>query len=107
MLFKEKGDDMRDRYIAPAIMLVAGAITSIFNIINGVEFLKGLERLLVVLIAFYIIGKIAASVIKKATGTNTKAAASEENSIVESSMEENSEMAEETATEDTAENSNQ
>ncbi len=107
MLFKEKGDDMRDRYIAPAIMLVAGAITSILNIINGVEFLKGLERLLVVLIAFYIIGKIAALVIRRATGTNTKAAVLNENSMDENSMDEYSETAEETVTEDTAENSNQ
>ncbi len=98
---------MRDRYIAPAIMLVAGAITSILNIINGVEFLKGLERLLVVLIAFYIIGKIAALVIKRTIGTNTKAVIPEENSMEESRMEEYSETGEETVTEDTAENSNQ
>ncbi len=107
MLFKEKGDDMRDRYIAPAIMLVAGAVTSILNIINGVEFLKGLERLLVVLIAFYIIGKIAALVIRKAIGSNTKTTVPEENSIEENSMVEYSETEEETVTEDTAKDSNQ
>lgn len=93
---------MRDRYIAPAIMLVAGAITSIYNIINGVDFLKGLERLLAVLLAFYIIGKIAALVIRKATATDTKTAVQEENSTNETV-----ETEEETVTEDIAESNNQ
>lgn len=97
---------MRDRYIAPAVMLVAGAITSILNIINNVEFLKGLERLLVVLILFYIIGRIAAVVIKKATRNDKKSSDTEESSKAEenSIAEENSsDTEEETVTEDAAE----
>ncbi len=88
---------MRERYIAPAIMLVAGAITSILNIINGIEFLKGLERLLIVLIIFYIIGKIAAKVIKKVTSMDKKPSETEENIPME----------EELITEETAEIKNQ
>jgi hypothetical protein len=84
---------MKERYIAPAIMLVAGAITSILNIVNGIEFLKGLERLLIVLIIFYIIGKIAAKVIKKVTNMAKKSSDEEENIQIE----------EELITEDTAE----
>ncbi|BCJ95219.1 hypothetical protein acsn021_27880 [Anaerocolumna cellulosilytica] len=58
---------MRERYIAPAIMLIAGAITSILNIVNGVKALDGLKALLIVLIIFYIIGKIVTVIIRKAT----------------------------------------
>jgi hypothetical protein len=58
---------MRERYIAPAIMLAAGAITSVFNIVNEVNFLEGLKRLLLVLILFYILGKVATIIISKAT----------------------------------------
>lgn len=58
---------MRDRYIAPAIMLTAGAITSVLNIVNEVDFLEGMKRLLLVLILFYVIGKIATRIIKKVT----------------------------------------
>jgi hypothetical protein len=57
---------MRERYIAPAIMLVAGAITSILNIMDKVELFDSLKRLLIVLIVFYILGKIAAKIIVKA-----------------------------------------
>ncbi|WMJ88421.1 hypothetical protein [Anaerocolumna sp. MB42-C2] len=85
---------MRDRYIAPAIMLVAGAVVSIFNIINGIDFLKGLERLLLVLILFYILGRIAARIIRKVTATEKEP----------DSIEENIPMEEEGITEETEEN---
>ncbi|MGB8452122.1 MAG: hypothetical protein WCD89_07290 [Anaerocolumna sp.] len=104
MEFKEKDDDMRERYIAPAIMLVAGAITSILNIVNGIEFLKGLERLLLVLIIFYLLGKIAAKVIKKATTSAGKKTSQTEKMI---ETEETIETEEEQITEDTAEMKNQ
>jgi hypothetical protein len=62
---------MRNRYIASAIMLFAGAITIIFNIIKEIEFLSSMKRLLLVLIIFYIIGKIAAMIILKVTKTSS------------------------------------
>lgn len=58
---------MKERYIAPAVMLIAGAITSILNIIDKIPVLDGLIRLLVVLIVFYILGKIVTVIIHKAT----------------------------------------
>lgn len=61
---------MQERYIAPTIMLTAGAITSIFNIINGVDLFEGLKKILIVLLIFYIIGRIATIVIVKATKNN-------------------------------------
>lgn len=88
---------MRERYIAPAVMLIAGAITSILNIVNDVDFLFGLKRLLAVLIIFYIIGKIATKIISKVTSVEKKDAESEENS----------EVKEEQLTEETAEMENQ
>ncbi len=99
---------MKERYIAPAIMLVAGAITSILNIVNGTEFLKGLERLLAVLILFYIIGRIAAAVIKKATSPNKNSAdSSVQEEKTEESTELNSQTEEQLIAEDTAETENQ
>lgn len=62
---------MKDRYIAPAVMLIAGAVMSVVNIINHETMLTSLERLLFVLICFYIIGKIAAVVIRKFTREKT------------------------------------
>ncbi len=90
---------MRERYIAPAIMLIAGAITSILNIVQGIEFLKGLERLLIVLVVFYILGKIAAAVIKKVTSMEKKPDDTEETVQAEEE--------EEQITEDTADTNNQ
>ncbi len=58
---------MRERYIAPAIMLIAGAIISILNIIDEVPVSDGLIRLLAVLIIFYILGKIVTVIIRKTT----------------------------------------
>ena len=63
---------MRERYIAPVIMLVAGAITSVFNIVNEVDFLESLKQLLIILILFYIIGRIAAKIITKAINNERK-----------------------------------
>lgn len=58
---------MKDRYIAPAVMLIAGVVMSVVNLLNHEELLTSLERLLAVLVCFYIIGKIAAAVIRKFT----------------------------------------
>ncbi|MDF2608558.1 MAG: hypothetical protein K0R92_32 [Lachnospiraceae bacterium] len=63
---------MRERYIAPSIMLSAAAITSIFNVINRVDIIEGLKKLLVIIIIFYVIGRIAAKVIVKATKMESK-----------------------------------
>jgi len=43
-------------------MLLAGAITSIYNIINKTDVLTALKRLLIVLIIFYIIGLIVKAI---------------------------------------------
>jgi UDP-N-acetylmuramyl pentapeptide phosphotransferase/UDP-N-acetylglucosamine-1-phosphate transferase len=56
---------MRERYIPPFIVLVAAAITSIINIINGVDMLTGLKRLLLVIVIFYIIGLVVKAIITK------------------------------------------
>lgn len=56
---------MRERYLPALIMLIAGAITSIFNIVNKVEILIGLKRLLLVLIIFYILGMIVKVIVRK------------------------------------------
>lgn len=57
---------MQTRFIAPAIMLTAGVITSIFNLINKVDLLDGVIKLFIVLIIFYIFGKIVTVIITKA-----------------------------------------
>jgi len=53
---------MKERYIPPFIMLIAGAITSIINIVNQVELITGLERLLLVIIIFYFIGLVTKAI---------------------------------------------
>ena len=53
---------MRERYIPPFIMLLAGAIASIYNIVNKTEVLTALKTLLIVLIIFYIIGLIVKAI---------------------------------------------
>lgn len=77
---------MQERYIAPGIMLVAGAITSVITIINQVEFFESLKRLLIVLILFYIIGKIATKIIIKFTVVEKKSEQSEEDIQVDESQ---------------------
>lgn len=52
-------------YLPALIMLIAGAITSIINIINKVELVTSLKGLLVVLIVFYILGLVTRSVVEK------------------------------------------
>ena len=101
---------MRERYIAPAIMLIAGAITSILNIVNGVKTLDGLKVLLIVLIIFYIIGKIVTVIIRKATAapgvpTEAEQTPSEEGDLT--SEEENSQNGESTIGERKTEDSSE
>ncbi len=69
---------MKERYIPAFIMLIAGAITSIINIMNKVEVITGLKRLLLVIIIFYILGLIAKVIIKKAFTINPKKEETEE-----------------------------
>lgn len=76
---------MRIRYIPAMIMLAAGAITSIINIVNKVELLTGLKRLLLVLIIFYFIGLIVRSIAKKITLMKPKNADLEEEETQEQS----------------------
>ena len=57
---------MRDRYIPAFIMLIAGAITCIFDIYHKTDLLTSLKKLLIVLIIFYMLGKIARAIINKA-----------------------------------------
>lgn len=54
---------MRERYIPALVMLIAGGITSILNIINKNDMLTSLKRLLFSLVVFYIIGGIAKLII--------------------------------------------
>ena len=56
---------MWTHYLPALIMLIAGAITSILNIINKVELVTSLKRLLVVLIIFYILGLITRAIVEK------------------------------------------
>lgn len=63
---------MKERYIPAFIMLTAGAITSILNIVNKVQILTGLKRLLIVLIIFYILGLIVKSIMIKILENNSK-----------------------------------
>ncbi|HHT98127.1 MAG TPA: hypothetical protein GXZ90_09575 [Clostridiales bacterium] len=51
--------------IPAIVMLMAGFITCIFNIINKVELMHAFTRLIIVLVIFYIIGLIANSIIRR------------------------------------------
>lgn len=54
------------RFNLPAIvMLIAGLITCIFNIINKINIIIAFRRLIIVLIIFYIIGLIANTIIRR------------------------------------------
>lgn len=57
---------MQEKIIPAFIVLIAAAITSAINLINKVDVLTGLKRLLLVIIVFYIVGIIAKAVLKKA-----------------------------------------
>lgn len=70
---------MKERYIPAFIMLIAGAITSIINIVNKVELVPGLERLLVVIVIFYFIGLITKAIINTALTKFAKKEKPEEN----------------------------
>jgi len=63
---------MQEKYIPAAIMLIAGTATSIINIMNKIELIMGLKRLLLVLLIFYVIGLIAKAIIVKATTPKLK-----------------------------------
>ena len=63
---------MRLRYIPAIIMLLAGAITSVINVINKVENKAGLNRLLLVMIIFYFIGLISRMIIVKVIAKRLK-----------------------------------
>ncbi len=54
---------MRERYIPAIVMLLAGAITSVLNIVNRVKAEEGLKTLLLVLLIFYFVGLIIKAVI--------------------------------------------
>ncbi len=54
---------MRERYIPALVMLLAGAITSVLNIVNKIVVEDGLKRLLLVLVIFYFVGLIIKAII--------------------------------------------
>ena len=57
------GDLMRERYIPALVMLLAGVITSVLNIVNEVVVEDGLKRLLLVLVIFYFVGLVIKAII--------------------------------------------
>jgi flagellar biosynthesis/type III secretory pathway M-ring protein FliF/YscJ len=68
---------LRERFITAFIVLIAGAITSIINIVNKVELVTGLKRLLLVIIVFYFVGLIVKSIVKIALTRFTRMAVEE------------------------------
>jgi hypothetical protein len=54
---------MRERYIPALVMLLAGVITSVLNIMNKVVVEDGLKRLLLVLVIFYFVGLVIKAII--------------------------------------------
>ncbi len=56
---------MEDRYIPAIIMLVAGLVTSIMCLVKGIGIIRSLIIILVVLIIFYLVGRIVKFVITK------------------------------------------
>ncbi len=56
---------MKERYIPAIIMLVAGLVTSIVCLVKGIGIIRSLIIILVVLIIFYLVGRIAKFVITK------------------------------------------
>lgn len=69
---------MNKRLIPAVIMLIAGAVVSIINIINKVDVTTGLVRLLLIMVGFYVIGLIVKLIIEKATTNNTTQTEEEE-----------------------------
>lgn len=70
---------MREKYIPAFIVLIAATITSIIDIVNKVEVIVGLKRLLLVIVIFYFVGIIVKAVIKKAFTERPKKVNTEEN----------------------------
>ena len=70
---------MRERYIPAFIMLLAGAITSVINIMNKVEMITGLKRLLIVIILFYFLGLVAKAVINRTLSIKQNTEETQEN----------------------------
>lgn len=66
---------MRERYIPPFIMLLAGAVASIYNIVNKTDVLTALKQLLAVLIIFYIVGLVVKAIYTAAVVRNAKKSA--------------------------------
>lgn len=56
---------MKRKYIPAFVMLLAGAVVSIAEIVMQMDVLKSLEILLVVLVVFYILGCIAKAIVVK------------------------------------------
>ncbi len=54
---------MKGRYIPASITLVAGLVTSIVCLVKGIGIIRSLITLLLVLIIFYIVGRIAKFII--------------------------------------------
>lgn len=64
---------MGSQVIPAIIVLIAGVVTSIINIVNQVELVPALKRLLLVMVIFYFIGQIAKAIIQKAIRQKSKA----------------------------------
>lgn len=56
---------MKIKFLPALIMLVAGAVVCIIDIVNKVDINKSLIKLLLAMVIFYIIGLIARAVINK------------------------------------------
>jgi F0F1-type ATP synthase assembly protein I len=69
---------MRERFIPAIIMLIAGAVTSLINILNKVNAVTGLKRLLIVLIIFYFLGLTVRLILKKTMKPKSKPTQEEE-----------------------------
>lgn len=69
---------MNKRLIPAVIMLIAGAVVSFINIINKVDVTKGLVRLLLIMVGFYLIGLIVRFIIVKVTSNNVTQTEEEE-----------------------------
>ena len=63
---------MGSQVIPAIIVLIAGVVTSIINIVNQVELVPALKRLLLVMVIFYFIGQIAKAIIQKQSDRNQK-----------------------------------
>ncbi len=63
---------MELKYLRAFIVLVAGLITSIYSILNGISVTESLIRLLIVLVVFYIIGSIVIYALRSITNKAKK-----------------------------------